>query len=400
MVKAGGDRKERRRVAISLELEWGFKRHLEVFAGCQRYADEAGWDCSINPAADRLLDPESPGHVQYDGVLARVTRPLAEAAERLGVPVVNAWLNSPMRKLPSVFPDFEASGVMAAEHLLSRGFRRFGFLGFQREIDSRLQLNGFRRGIGPKGYPCTVHRFSQTGLEGKARGWEGFIAGLETWMDGWEAPIGIFVTSDLYCRYLFDVCRSRGLQVSQDVAIIGSSNELAICDAPPPTLTSIDLGYAQVGYRAAALLDRLMNGEAPPEGPELVAPAGLTPRQSTDSFAAEDPLLSRALRFIAEHSHERIEVKHVAAAVAINRRTLERGFRDSLGRSIAGEIMRLRLERAKRRMVETDVPLKRVAEESGFSNANQFYKTFTRVEGMPPSRYRKEHQRLFPERAD
>ena len=31
---------KRRRVAISLELDWGFKRHLEVYAGCQRYADE------------------------------------------------------------------------------------------------------------------------------------------------------------------------------------------------------------------------------------------------------------------------------------------------------------------------------------------------------------------------
>lgn len=32
-----------RRVAISLELDWGHKRHLEVYAGCQKYADEADW---------------------------------------------------------------------------------------------------------------------------------------------------------------------------------------------------------------------------------------------------------------------------------------------------------------------------------------------------------------------
>ena len=44
-----------RRVAISLDLNWGYKRHLEVYAGCQKYADEAGWDCSINPAAHHML---------------------------------------------------------------------------------------------------------------------------------------------------------------------------------------------------------------------------------------------------------------------------------------------------------------------------------------------------------
>jgi len=40
------------RVAISLEMEWGFKRHLEIYAGCQRFADEAGWNCFIHPAPE------------------------------------------------------------------------------------------------------------------------------------------------------------------------------------------------------------------------------------------------------------------------------------------------------------------------------------------------------------
>lgn len=44
-----------RRIAISLELDWGNKRHLEVDAGCQKHADEAGWQCSINPTPERML---------------------------------------------------------------------------------------------------------------------------------------------------------------------------------------------------------------------------------------------------------------------------------------------------------------------------------------------------------
>ena len=120
-------------------MDWGFKRHLEVYAGCQRYADEAGWDCSIQPAVDRVLTSKG-GVASCDGVLARATPDLAGTARRARVPVVNVWLNSPLQDLPSVFPDFEASGAMAAEHLLARGFRQFGYLGFSRDIDSRLQL--------------------------------------------------------------------------------------------------------------------------------------------------------------------------------------------------------------------------------------------------------------------
>ena len=383
-----------RRVALSLDMNFGFRRHLEIYAGCQRYADEAGWDCSIQPAIDQVLMKN--GELQFDGILARVNRPMAEIAWHHEVPIVNVWLNSPVAdEVPSVLPDFEEAGAMAAQHLLGRGFRNFGFLGYLRDIDTRLGLRGFRSVTRKHGFRCSPFRCSRTADEGKARGWTKFIGGMEDWIDSWETPIGIFAGHDLLSRYVIDLCRAKDLHVSQQVAIVGTSNEPVICEAPPPTLTSIDLNMAKVGYEAAALLDRLMDGEPPPGGSELVSPSELVPRQSTDSFAATDPLVSRALRFIAEHGQERIQVKDVAAAVATTRRTLERRFRDSLGRSIAGEITRLRIERAKRRMVETDAAMKDVAIDAGFRSADHFYKVFSRVEGIPPSNYREQHQKRF-----
>jgi LacI family transcriptional regulator len=221
---------------------------------------------------------------------------------------------------------------------------------------------------------------------------------LGAWIETWELPIGVFVCDDLECRYVIDICRAKGLHVSQDVALVGTNNEPAICESPFPSLTSIDMGSAQVGYRGAALLDQLMAGEKIPPTPELIAPKALVPRQSTDAFAVDDPLVARALRFIAENGQERIEVKDVVTAVATNRRSLERKFKQSLGRTIAGEVTRLRLERAKRRMVETDAPMKDIALDAGFRNADHFYKVFARVEGIPPTRFREERQQLPPQR--
>lgn len=386
------------RVAISLEMEWAYKRHLQLYAGCQHYADEAGWLCSVNPAIERMLAVGADGRPNYDGIIARATPALAAAAEKFGVPLVNVWLNSPVRGLPSVFSDFEISGVMAAENLIGRGFRQFGYLGHRRDIDSRQQLAGFRRVTKAAGFPCTSHHLVANRLEGSAPGWEKFVAGLEAWIDTWEPPIGIFVCGDLYCRYLIDVCRARGLHVSQEVAIVGTGNEPELCNAPEPSLTSIDMGYGKVGYQAAALLDRLMAGAKPPKTPELIAPAELVPRRSTDVYASEDLMVARALRYISENSHNRIQVKDVASAVASTRRTLERRFNDYAGRTIADEITRLRLERAKRRMVETDAPMKDVAIDAGFRNADHFYKVFTRIEGIPPTQYRDDRQQTFPQR--
>ena len=105
-MKKTATKKRIRRVAISIEMDWGFKCHLEVYAGCQRYADEAGWDCSINPAVDRDLKAGG-----YDGVIARTTQPLAVAARKARVPVVNVWLNSPVENQPSV------SGTMPSKDM-------------------------------------------------------------------------------------------------------------------------------------------------------------------------------------------------------------------------------------------------------------------------------------------
>jgi LacI family transcriptional regulator len=376
-----------KRVAICLEMEWGHKRHLETYAGVHQYAGKAGWDCVIIPSAIRVLKAKA-GVAPFDGILGRITEPLSQAAHKIKMPAVNVWLNSPVKKVSSVLADFQTSGEMAAQHLVGRGFRRFGYMGFLREKDSRLQIQGFRGILKPLGFRLSTYRFPRTDLGGEALGWERFLEGLEEWVDSLEAPTGILVGNDLYCRYLIETCRAKGLQVPQDIAIVGTSNEPAICASPYPALTSIDLGFKLIGFRAAAKLEEMMNGKDSSKTVEYSPPKGLIPRQSTDVLAAEDPIVANALRFISENGQERIQVKDVVSAVSITRRTLERKFRESLDRSIADEIARLRIERAKRLLVETDDSFKALAVDLGFRNADHFYKVFFRVEGITPSKYR------------
>ena len=394
MPKTSSTQSRPRRVALSLEMDWGFKRHQESYAGCQQYADTAGWHCTIEPAIDRVL-MGSRGSIPFDGILARATPEIAKAARKKNIPLVNIWLNSPMEELPSVFPNFKGSGILAAEHLLARGFRQLAYLGWAGEVGSRLQVEGMRKVTSRENCNLTTHRFSRTSMEGPARGWGKFVREIQSWIESWQLPIGLLVCNDIICRYLMDICRSKGLHVSEEVAIVGTYNESEICNAPPPTLTSIDMNCSQVGYRAAALLDRLMSGGEPPLDPLVVEPAELVPRQSTDLLATDDPVVTKALRFIAEHTHERIGVNQVVHAAGINRRSLERRFRESLDRTISDEITRLRLERAKRRMVETSAPMKDVAVDAGFRNADHFYKVFNRIEGIPPTQFRVERQKVF-----
>jgi LacI family transcriptional regulator len=371
-----------------IDMDYLSKHHTNTYAGCRKYADEAGWDCTINPFVDREL-ASCNGTSPYDGVVGRITPSMLAEGRRLGIPMVNVWMGSPVSKeVPSVFPDFGSVGAMGAAHLRGRGVRSFGFLGFSAELPSRHILRRFRATIKKMKaeYPCTVLRIERNDPL-KGRNWAEFRARMGKWVDTWTLPIGVIVAHDLPCRYLADICQSKGIGVPYDLATVSMNNEEAICSSSP-SLTSIDLGYEKIGYEASVILGRLMDGQAPPSEPLLIQPKKLVSRQSTDSFSVEDPLVELALRFIAEHAHEGIQVGDVGKVAPISLRSLHRRFSEVMQRSIGAEIVRFKLERAKRRLLSSGQSLEKIAIDSGFSSVNHFARAFVRVEKIPPGAFR------------
>jgi LacI family transcriptional regulator len=381
-------RRAKRRVALMLELHWPYRRHLDVFLGTQRYAQQRGdWECFVDEFADRHLGP--PEARRYDGIIARAGSLTARRARRARVPVVNVWHNSPAKGLAGVYPDFVRSGALAAAHLRERGLRRFACLMVPSNKTHAALHQGFQAALARAGYDCVVNAAPSDQQEGSERIWERFQHALERWIASWQPPIGVLVGfNDFTARYLADTCRRLGRRVPEDVALVVADNDLPICLQPPPSLTGIDLGYERVGYEAARLLERLMRGRHAPAAPVAVPPAGIVARQSTDFFAAEDELVVAAMRFIAAHLAEPIGVDDVALAVHASRRTLERRFQATAGRSVFAEIRRLRLQRAQRMLLDTDLPIKQIAHASGFGSNMQMYQVFMRFVRVAPTTFR------------
>lgn len=59
-----------------LDLQWPYKRHAEVFAGVQRYAEERGWVSIIDEFAHDTLRRDRNPAEQYDGIVARANQEL------------------------------------------------------------------------------------------------------------------------------------------------------------------------------------------------------------------------------------------------------------------------------------------------------------------------------------
>ena len=52
--------------------------------------------------------------------------------------------------------------------------------------------------------------------------------------------------------------------------MLGVDNDEVLCRLTSPPLSSIDPNFEQIGYQAAALLDRMMKGRVPPASRILV----------------------------------------------------------------------------------------------------------------------------------
>lgn len=115
------------------------------------------------------------------------------------------------------------------------------------------------------------------------------------------------------------------------------------------------------------------------------------PQPASRSFAKPviDRLVAEAVRWIWSQTGETLSVSDVAAQFPVARRSLERRFHRVLGHTILEEITRCHVERAKRLLVDTDLPLKAVALASGFSGPERMSKVFHRVAGATPAHYRR-----------
>src|SRR6185312_10747476 len=116
------------------------------------------------------------------------------------------------------------------------------------------------------------------------------------------------------------------------------------------------------------------------------------------SLNRDDPIVHRAMEIIWTHGNCPMSVSDIARQLPVTRRTLDRRFVESTGRSVLEEINACRLSRAKRLLTETDLPVKTVAHLAGFNSTERMRVLFVEREGTSPTSYRKNAIKLRPGR--
>lgn len=119
----------------------------------------------------------------------------------------------------------------------------------------------------------------------------------------------------------------------------------------------------------------------------------ITLRQvTTDHLRIEDDTISRIIEYIEGNFNKKISLSDIAPELGITTSGLIYKFKKHTGLKPFEFIIQLRINHAKKLLLQTDLNLTRIAEECGYENMYYFSNAFKKCTGIPPSLFRSQNR--------
>lgn len=327
-----------------------------------------------------------------DGVITFVGRQpgMEEWLIRGNVPIVNTSADRLGCFPPSVHSDAASIANMAADHFLSLGYERFAYVGYGPSIGNTYRAEAFERALNDQGYSFRNWKIQSIcdSLIEDADPVLKVDPHLGRELQKVRKPLAVLCQNDATASAIIAICTKFGLQVPQDVAVlgVGDSNIATDCSIP---ISSIAVPNVRIGWEAMSLLHRQIQGESDIPMDVAVPVVDLIPRGSTVQRPHRDRDFNRIIQLIREKACQGITVHDLVDTLHVSRKTLERKFADILGHPPGEEIRRVRLARAKELLLTTQLSVSRIGRMIGFEKASLFTRFFLTGTGLTPREYRK-----------
>jgi LacI family transcriptional regulator len=378
------------RVALFFNANKIFDR--EIIAGIAAYLSSrrASWDLFLEE--DFRLRLPGIAHWQGDGIIADFDDPaVAEALSHSRIPVVavgGSYANECdyPADVPYVATDNFKLIKLAYEHLIETGLRRFALFSLPEAKENRWaqeRENAFRTLVQRDKLEAVVVRGQGT----SALSWDEAVQQQIEWLRSLPKPIGIIAVTDARARQLLQACLIAGIEVPEQVALIGIDNDPIARMLTRIPLSSVIQGANEMGRTAAHLLDQMLGGATLGNTRIVVPPTGINVLTSSCHEPLKNPRVMRARHFIRQYACQGIKGDQVADYVGVSRSSLESYFRRELSCSVHDEILRFKINAATEMLARGDSSAADVARSCGFTSIQYLLAVFKRELGCTPREY-------------
>lgn len=114
--------------------------------------------------------------------------------------------------------------------------------------------------------------------------------------------------------------------------------------------------------------------------------------RQVDSQIFQNQRLSKILTYIYANYDDMISLTEVAKKVYMSPSSLSRFFKKTTGESFVKYVRKVRLQKAAQDLIDTQLPISKIAINNGFSNPSAMNKDFKEMFGVTPTEFRDYHQ--------
>ena len=96
--------------------------------------------------------------------------------------------------------------------------------------------------------------------------------------------------------------------------------------------------------------------------------------------------------YIYENFREKITMQDICTALGRTKSAICPSFKKKYGKTVMDYLTELRIDEAKKMLLETDMTVGEISDDIGFSDTSYFSKVFFKIVGTSPSQYRRNIQ--------
>ena len=292
--------------------------------------------------------------------------------------------------IPNITADYIGTGRMAARFFIDRGFRNYGFFGFNDVCWSDERCEGFRREIEEAGFGDSFYAYRMQEID---MVWYYQRNRLREWLQTVPKPIAILACDDNQGTNLIEACHGIGIKIPEEVSAIGVDNDESLCSLGSTTLTSIQIDIEEGGRQTGALVERLVADPTAPAEDVVLKPVKIVGRLSTAAFATTDQQILNALLYIHKNALKKISVTDVMAEAALSRRLLERRFKSVTGKTLYEYITDQKLKYFAEQLADTDEQVINIALSMGENDTKSISRRFKQLYGCTPVEWREKQRK-------